>query len=223
TTLTTFLSVNFNGTINSDSNATPRSLDVGLPGSSSITFNGAVGDAQSLASLTAQALSINLKGGSVNTTGDQTYMGGVLLNAAANATTLTGANVTFTSVVRSPTGGEDALTVNASGTTSFNGGAVGDGGQTLASLTTDAPGSTFLRTGVVVTTGDQSYGDNVTLGFNETLTSTNNGAISFGQTVDGNFTLAVNTGGKTNFNGAVGSNQALARLTTDANGATALP
>ncbi|MBI1918657.1 MAG: autotransporter-associated beta strand repeat-containing protein, partial [Planctomycetes bacterium] len=224
TLISTDGNVTFTGTVNSDSNATPRSLAITpAPGTGGITFNGAVGDAQALASLTAQGEFNNLNGGSVNTTGDQTYGGVVFLNAAGNATTLTGANVTFIQGVLSPTSGKDALTVNASGATTFSLG-VGDSGQALASLTTDAAGTTNLNVSSgVTTTGNQSYGDNVTLGAaNTTLTSTGNGAISFDQTLDGASNLTVNTGGNTTFGGAVGNGTPLVSLTTDAGGNTVI-
>src|SRR5262249_6369980 len=61
-----------------------------------------------------------------------------------------------------------------------------------------------------------------TLTGNATLTSNNNGAISFAKTLNGNFALAINTGGNTTFTGAVGGTTALASLTTDTNGITAI-
>src|SRR5262249_48783275 len=85
-----------------------------------------------------------------------------------------------------------------------------------------APGLTNLNGGSVNTIQNQTYGDNVTLGANTTLTSTGNGAISFGQTVDGNFTLAVNTGGNTTFGGAVGNSTPLVSVPTDAGGNTVI-
>src|SRR5262249_55400611 len=54
-------------------------------------------------------------------------------------------------------------------------------------------------TGDITTAGTQSYNDNVSLTANTTLTSSNNGAISFAQTLDGGFALSVNTGGNTTF------------------------
>ena len=51
--------------------------------------------------------------------------------------------------------------MNTSGTTTFNG-LVGNS-TALASLTTDAPGTTVINTTLVNTTGAQTYGDNVTL------------------------------------------------------------
>src|SRR5439155_790634 len=189
-------------------------------------LSGAVGDAcKGLASLTTDAAgSTAINGGSVTTSGDQTYHDPVTLNAAANSTTLTGVNVTFDSTVRSTTDGEEALIVNARGVTTFSG-AVGDASKRLASLTTDAAGSTAINGGAVTTTGDQTYHDRVTLdalGNSTTLTGVN---VTFDSTVrsttDGQEALIVNASGITTFSGAVGDNsQRLASLTTDMAGST---
>ena len=73
-------------------------------------------NSQRLASLTTDAAGTTaINGGSVNTSGDQTYNDAVTLNATGNITTLTGVNVTFASTLRSTTDGEEALIVNASG------------------------------------------------------------------------------------------------------------
>ncbi|CAM5265084.1 hypothetical protein [Rhodanobacter lindaniclasticus] len=100
--------------------------------------------------------------GNVTTTGAQTYDAALLLGADR---VLSGTDITFNSTVD----GAHALTVNASGITTF-GAAVG-GTTALASLTTDAPGSTTLS-GNVTTSGTQTWGDTVTLGSNATLTGT---------------------------------------------------
>jgi hypothetical protein len=85
----------------------------------------------------------------------------VTLNAAGNATTLTGGSVSFGKTLRSTTDAEEALTVTAGATTC--GGAVGDNRQRLASLTTEANGSTAINGGSVTTAGVQNYQDEVTL------------------------------------------------------------
>src|SRR5207253_1108477 len=163
------LNVTFDSTVRSTTDG-EEALIVNASGVT--TFSGAVGDAgKRLASLTTDAAgSTAINGGSVTTTGDQTYHDPVTLNAAANTTTLTGVNVTFDSTVRSTTDGEEALIVNASGLTTF-GGAVGDASKRLASLTTDAAGSTAINGGSVTTTGAQTYRDAVTLRAAATLTT----------------------------------------------------
>ena len=146
--------------------------------------------------------------------GSQMYAAAVTL---ARATVL--ADVNTGAVVFSGTmDGPAALTVNTAGATEFDG-LIG-GMSPLASLTTDAPGTTRLNAGQVFTTGAQIYGDAVTLARNTTLVSTGNGDLRFGQTLDGAFALTLNTGGLTLFGGAVGGATPLASVTTDAPGTT---
>src|SRR5262249_56455996 len=116
-----------------------------------------------------------------------------------------------------------ALTINSSGNgvTTF-GGAAG-ATHALASVTTNADGSTRINGGVVLTTGDQSYDDAVTLGAAATLSGAD---ITFASTLDSfNATaraLTVNSsgGGTTTFSAAVGNIHALASVTTNADGST---
>src|SRR5262249_60126938 len=89
-----------------------------------------------------------INGGSVTTTGNQSYGDAVTLDAASNSTTLTGVDISFTSTVRGTTDGEENLTVSGSGLTTF-GGAVGDAGKRLASPTTNLGGTTALNGGAV--------------------------------------------------------------------------
>src|SRR5205085_10248370 len=117
---------------------------------------------------------------SITTSGAQTYNDAVTLGAA---TTLTGVGNTFNSTVN----GAQALTVNDSGTTTFNG-AVGNA-TALTSLTTNAGGTTAINGGAVNTTAAQTYGDNVTLGAATILTGVGN---SFNGTVNGAQALTVN-------------------------------
>ena len=181
------------------------------------TFGGAVGGITALTSLTTDAPGTTaLNGGSVTTTGNQTYSGAVTLGANDTLTSSGGGAITLSGTVD----GAFALTVNTAGTTTF-GGAVG-GITALTSLTTDAPGTTALNGGSITTIGAQTYNGAVTLGANDTLISSGGGAITLASTVDGAFALTVNTAGTTTFGGAVGGIAALASLTTDAPGTTAL-
>ena len=159
---------------------------------------------------------IDLNGGSIATEGPQTYRDPVLLTADTVLTSQFGGNITFASTVD----GAFALTVNTAGVTAFDG-AVG-GTIALASLTTDAPGTTDLNGGVVNTLGLQTYNDPVLLTADTVLTSVSGGDITFASTVDGAFALTANTAGVTAFDGAVGGTVALASLTTDAPGTTDL-
>ena len=159
--------------------------------------------------------------------GDQTYGDDATMDTVTinTGTTLAGADVTFNSAVDSEGGENNDLTVNTTshagsmGLTTFNG-QVG-AAQALGNLETNADGTTVLNLtgggatgGLVVTTGNQTYFDNVLIGdpdgvavdnstpanllnealaeadagFNDsraTLRSTGAGAIRFGARVDG--------------------------------------
>ena len=182
-----------------------------LGGNFAVTANSTgtthLGGAVNIGSLTTNALgTTNIAGGSVTTTGDQTYNDAVTLSAGA--ITLSGANVTFNSTV---TGGTAALTVNASGATTFN------DTVTVSSLTTDAAGTTALNGGTVTTSAGQVHNDPVTLGAAATLNA-GAGAITFASTVTGPHALNANTTGATTFGGAVD----VASVTTNAGGTTAI-
>jgi hypothetical protein len=134
---------------------------------------------------------------------------GTTLNAGAG-------NISFADTVN----GNFALTANSMGTTTF-GGAVG-GGAALATLTTNAGGTTAINGGAISTMGAQTYNDAVTLGAGTTLTSTGSGNVTLASTVNGAQTLVVNTAGTTTFGGVVGGTTALTSVTTDAAGTTAI-
>ena len=102
-----------------------------------------------------------INGGSVNTTGDQTYNDAVTLGANTILTDTGNSAIKLAQTVNGPF----ALTVNTGGTTTF-GGAVG-GTTALTSVTTDLAGTTAINGGSVKTTGGQTYNDAVTLGRND--------------------------------------------------------
>ncbi len=183
---------------------------LGTSTASGTYFNGTVGGTSALTSLNVAGLA-RLNGGSVTTSGAQTYAGNTLLGVGVN-NTLTGTNVTLGGTVD----GHQSLAINASGTTTL-GGAVG-ATTALSSLSTQ--GATNLNGGSVRTTGAQSYGGAVTLGANTTVTAN---TVDFNGTVDGARTLLVNDSGTTTFHGNVGGNTALTSLTTTAGGSTVLP
>jgi len=119
--------------------------------------------------------------GGISTAGDITTTNDAV--TFASGTTLTGnvaidsgsANIGFDSTLN----GGFALTANSTGTTTFTG-AVG-GSTALASLTTNAGGTTAINGGGVTTTGTQTYNDNVTLGASTALsatTATFNGTVA---------------------------------------------
>ena len=201
--------------------------------------NDRVGDTVALSFLTTDAAGATvLKSSSVTTTGDQSYHDTIVLdsNDLTPDTTLNGMNVLFDSTVDGTTSGAQGLTVNASGATTFGNGIGNDrvgGTVALSFLTTDAAGTTVLKSSSVTTTGDQWYHDTVVLASNDqtpntTLTGVN---VSFDNTIDGTTSgaqgLTVNASGVTTFGDGVGNDRvggtlSLSFLITDAAGSTVL-
>jgi hypothetical protein len=180
------------------------------------TLAGAVGGTTALTSLTTNAGGTTaINGGSVTTTGAQTYGDAVTLGA--NTTIAAGAgSVTFASTVN----GAFGLTVNTLGTTTF-GGAVGNT-TALTSVSTDAAGTTAINGGSITTNnGPISLADAVTLGADTTLNA-GSGNITLGSTVNGAFALTLNSTGTTTLGGAVGGTTPLTSLTTNLGGSTVL-
>jgi filamentous hemagglutinin family protein len=206
----------FNGPVNSD--ATARSLAINTAPGGSTTFNSNVGNGQALAALAITGTTV-LNAAQLTTTGTQTYTGAVTVDAAA--TTLVGSAVTFTDTVNSAAGENNDLTVNTAGggTTNFSG--IVGGSDALASLVTNADGTTVFNTSSVTTTGNQTYNDAVRLNQNLTLTS-NNGTLQFNSTVDSapglNRTLTLDADTDVVLAGVVGGgvNSALGDLTVTA-------
>ena len=177
-----------------------------------------------------------LNGGTVTTTGAQTYNDAVTLGAATTLTSTGSGALTLGSTVN----GAQSLTVNTAGATTLAG-PIG-GGTPLTSVTTDQPGT--VTVGSVTTTGAQSYQENtvsltgtytttnsaftagtaaaaVTLGGNTTIT-TGTGPIAFNGTINGAQSLTLNSTGTTTLAGAVGGSTPLSSLTTNAGGTTAV-
>src|SRR5262249_28068156 len=180
------------------------------------TFSGAVGGAAPLLSLSTDANGATRIGANVTTSGNQTYGDNATLTGDATLTSTGAGEISFNQTLDGGFNLTVNTGINAAGGTNFLG-TVG-GVTPLASLTTDAPGLTRVAANVT-TSGNQTYGDQLALQANVTLTSNNNGTISFAQ-VDNNFALAVNTGGNTTFTAPVGSLVPLLSLSTDASGAT---
>jgi hypothetical protein len=174
------------------------------------TFAGPVGGATPLASLAATGSTIAVNGGSVNTTGGQTYNSPVTVGQDTTfAATASGA-ITFTDTLT----GAFKVTVNTAGTTTF--------AKTVnvGSLVTNVGGTTKVNGGLVATTGAQTYGDGVVVGADATFRSTGNQAVAFNGPLDGGFKVAVETTGTTTFGGKVGNLVPLVSLTTNAGGTT---
>src|SRR5204862_70865 len=117
--------------------------------------------------------------------------------------------------------------------------------DTVTGLTTLlVSGTTAINTHTVSSSGTQTYSGNVTIGASAgtaSLSTTDSGVLFGGTTtlfshltvsagtgpitfiaVDGGFALLANSSGTTTFGGAVGASTALASLTTDAGGMTAI-
>ena len=130
-------------------------------------------------------------------------LGMVLMDGGAITTTGTQTFHEMVSLLRSTT--LTASTVN------FDDAVMTSGNLTVA-------GATHVNGGSINSTLAQSYNGPVTLGANTTLSSSNAGAITFVDTLNGAFDLAINTTGNTVFNGAVGASTPLTRLQTNAGG-----
>ena len=154
------------------------------------TLAGAVGGGTPLTSLTTNAGGTTaLNGGTVTTTGAQTYNDAVTLGAATTLTSTGSGALTLGSTVN----GAQSLTVNTAGATTLAG-PIG-GGTPLTSVTTDQPGT--VTVGSVTTTGAQSYQEN-TVSLTGTYTTTNSawtaGTAAAAVTLGGNTTITTGTG-----------------------------
>jgi filamentous hemagglutinin family protein len=241
----------FSGRVDSlsQSNGSGRNLVVNA-GLGDVAFSGDLG-VQTTGGLT-QLASLDVTGATitalvVRSQGSQFYNGnttltGNLTTTGAGSIALSGdtiltnditvstnaGDVIFGGLLNSDTSAARNLVVNSGGNgiTRF-GGAVGENGR-LATLTTNADGRTRIEGGVVRTTGDQVYGDSVTLASN-TLLEGNDVFFTGTLDSDGRNTprnLTVNSSasgadtGETTFNAAVGGTFRLGSITTNAEGQT---
>ena len=173
--------------------------------------------------LTAEAINVNTA--TVTTTGTQTYNGPLFLAADV---TFAGAGVTFNNTVDNATATARNLVVNSAGgaATTFNGIAGGGANGGLASLTTNADGTTAINASIS-TTGDQTYNDRLLIGNSPTLTAANitTGADVLGA-ANGIGNLTITTAGIAQLNGRFGFDpgpmtfQRLASLTVNGGGVT---
>ena len=202
--------ITFAQTVEGDGNGP---WDLTVNGSGITTFAGSVGATNALGDLTTDAAGrADLGGSSIVTLEDQTYGDQVQLGTD---TTLTGRHITFAQTAEGDGNGPWDLTVNGSGITTFAGSVCAT--NALGDLTTDAAGRADLGGSSIVTLEDQTYGDQVQLGADTTLTGRH---ITFAQTAEGDgngpWDLTVNGSGITTFAGSVGATNALGDLTTDA-------
>jgi hypothetical protein len=167
-----------------------------------------------LNSLSAGMVTTTDLNGNVTTAGDQSYTSAVSLGAD---TKLSAKDVTFASTVD----GAHALEVASTTTTTF-GGEVGAKTK-LTTLTLDAGGTTAINTDMVLSTGNQTFNNAVTLTSNVLLDTTNGGAAGAAIHITGkidadlaanNRTLTLKAGtGDIALDSAIGSGQSLASLT----------
>ncbi|MFT5526537.1 MAG: Ca2+-binding RTX toxin-like protein, partial [Pirellulaceae bacterium] len=205
TTLTGATSVAINNTLAGNTN----DLTINSPAT---TLGDAAADAiTGIGTLTTDAagtttINSDTVGADVVTFNDNVVLG--------SGTTISGAtSVTFNGTI---VGGGNDLTVNSPATTF--GDAATDTITGVANLTTDAGGTATINTNTVTTTGNQTYGDALTITTNVTLT----GADVSLAAVDGANALVVNASGTTTVGGAIGATTALTSFTTDATGTTQL-
>src|SRR5204862_15137 len=147
--------VTFNNTLNSVATET-NSLVVNTAGTT--RFNGAVGGVDQLASLTTNAGgTTDLNGGTVQTTGTQTYHDSVVLSAD---TSLTASTATFNGTLSGLFGGNN-YSLAITGQAVFGDAAA----DTVTGLTTLlVSGTTAINTHMVSSSGTQTYSGNVTIG-----------------------------------------------------------
>ena len=165
----------------------PGDLSLTITGGNPLVLvnNGPIGATTPLGSLTIDGARTTL-GGAVTTVGAQSYNGAVTVNRATTFTSTGGGNLSFGSVPGDS--GVYGLTFNTAGVTSF-----AAGGGPVASLTTDAPGTTVLH-GSISSIGPQTYNDPVILTGTMTVSSqANGGDIRFGGTLNGAYDLTAST------------------------------
>ncbi|ASG25239.1 filamentous hemagglutinin N-terminal domain-containing protein [Nitrospirillum viridazoti] len=145
--------------------------------------------------------SLFLNGGSVTTTGSQTFGERAVLGAD---TVLTGTTITLSQGADAKTAGGQGLTV--AGTL------VADGalGGTTALRQVSVTGPATLTNASVTTTGDQAYSGALTLGSDTVLTG---GTLTLTGGVDG--AQALTLAGNAILSGAIGANQALKSLSVN--------
>ena len=168
-------------------------------GAASVTQNGA--------GAVATAGNVTTPGGNVSFSSSVTLTGPLTISTA-------GGSVTFSGTID----GDFALTVDSSGVTTF-GGTVG-GVTPLASVLTDAPGSTDIGASMN-TSGGMTFNDPVSLLATVTLTDSGQPStgITFNSTIDSvgatPYGLTVASNNSKTFNAAVGSQYPLLSFTTE--------
>ena len=215
------------------------------PGQESLTITGAldaqgsIGGTTALESLSVSAAATLVAGGTFRTTGDQTYSakatstGTITIQAGSGSAvkflgeTALGGLVTATGdtsayhvvLTGSPVSITNAVTFANTGTVTL-GDADTDSLTFAGGLTSTAPTLTKLAGTIATTNANTSFGTASLTA--DTVVTAGSGNVTFSGTLDGGFALAVNATGTTTFGNTVGATTALASLTTDAGGTTAI-
>ena len=193
-TVNNFSSTGSGGTItNAVTFSNTGTLALGQAGGTQTYFSG----------LTATAPSSVKLAGTIGTSNTPIMLGDIGTGVNLIADTVVnagGADITFGGTI----GGGFALSANSMGSTTFEGAV---GGQALASLSTNASGTTKINGGAITTTGNQTFNDNVALGAATQFTTTSSGTITFNG--------SVSTSGNTVTFNANGSGDVVANTSTN--------
>ncbi|MBS0653703.1 MAG: hypothetical protein JSR39_09320, partial [Verrucomicrobia bacterium] len=206
-------SLNLLGTVDSD--ATPRNLTL-TAGSGSIALSSALGGTNPLSafqiSSAANATASNISAASIIQSAGTglSHFTGTLSTTALSGVSLTGTQFTLDGIVTTTNGGP--LAIVHSGALTLNP-LPASGSHSLTGAFSESGGS--VSTGANITTANKliTFADPVTLIGDTTLTS-NNGNITFSNTIDGPFCLTLAAGtGIIELDGAIGSSVNLGCLT----------
>ena len=241
---TTDNNISFGSTINS-LDTTYRDLSL-VTGSGNVSVTGIIGADDKLdvltvnntgtltlsAATTVNTLTLTQTGGTtiggtltattINLT-DTTDAADITFNGNVSATTLNtaaeGYNVIFNGTTSTIT---NLVTFSNSGSVTFGNG-TGDTTTFTGGVTATAPSQVNLAGTIQTTNNTMSLGDAgtpIVLTANTILSGNTAGAITLGGTVNGGYSLTINTTGDTTFTRAVGNTTALTTLATDASGTT---
>jgi hypothetical protein len=173
-----------------------------------------------LSSLNTQGSGSTLLSGNVTTTGAQTYGDAVDVAGSTVLTSTGNANIQFAQSINGQSIGGGALSINTGGVTQLQGN-VGST-RALASLSTDAAGSTQLPA-AITTTGAVSLLDQVQLSSNLTI---KHGGLTFGKALDSDASqarsLSLDSAATATFNATLGGVHALSSITATGGGTVVL-
>ena len=241
---TTDNNISFGSTINS-LDTTYRDLSL-VTGSGNVSVTGIIGADDKLDVLTVNNTgTLTLSAATTVNTLTLTHTGGTTIGGTLTATTINltdttdAANITFNGNVSATTLNTAAegynvifngttstitnlVTFSNSGYVTFGNG-TGDTTTFTGGVTATAPSQVNLAGTIQTTNNTMSLGDAgtpIVLTANTILSGNTAGAITLGGTVNGGYSLTVNTTGNTTFTRAVGNTTALTTLTTNASGTT---